>query len=870
MKKILTLFFITYSLFAQSKKTSNLKISIAIREAEKEYDGFRYLDAIPKFQYVIKIDSLNINSRAKLADCYYKLKDYKKAESTYRALFGITDTLKAEHYLKFAEILGNNKNYTESGYYYKKYSDKNVEDTRGEKYKDAYFNTSKFYKDSSAWKLIYLNINTSLSDFGAMFYKKGIAFCSNRVFGADAIKRVYTYDNSAFIDIYCIPDSAKLKPFALDKEDSLEVSKRKGKIFYNDDDTYITSNDTKTLGTYSFNYIDSAGLDAKANRLVQKFSNKINSKFHEGPFTFDPSNDTIFFTRSNYYKGRAKKTPDRTVNLKIFMASVKDSVYGNVKPININSDKYSIGHPTMSNDGKKMYFVSDMPGGFGGTDIYVCDYLGNGNFSEPKNLGLEINTTGNEMFPFIDEKNRLYFSSTGHPGLGGLDVFVANPSQENEANVRNLGYPVNTSYDDFGFIARNEGRYGFLSSNRKRGSTDDDIYMFRFNPAGINGKVLDKRTEMPLDSAVTTLYEVSEGGLSVVDSVRSGKNGLFKFNNIQACKSYKLISRKNGFTIDTKDIKTDCKENKEIELVQKIEQPVMDVLVYYPNKNNEGAKDASLKLYDITEGTERLIFDVLTDSSGKWNSKLPICKKYKLVAFKEGYPEQIKNFETNCNTAEDISLKIPLANNPCVVIYSKEKASKTIIPEAKIEFIDKEFNKIFEANTDKNGELAAFKCPTEKIRIIGSKQGFFTTHLDYTPNPKKKSDTLFFTMPELKLGMTIALEGILFDLNKFNIRPDAAKIFDEVVQVMKDNPTLEIELSSHTDSRGSDSYNFKLSDSRAKSSATYIVSQGIDEKRIVGQGYGETKLLNKCGNNVKCDEKKHQINRRTEVRITKY
>jgi outer membrane protein OmpA-like peptidoglycan-associated protein len=197
----------------------------------------------------------------------------------------------------------------------------------------------------------------------------------------------------------------------------------------------------------------------------------VNSALHEGPSTFTAAFDTVYFTRNS------PANRDGILRLKIFYSVRQNGVWQKEQGLPLNNDTYSIGHPALAAD-HRLYFVSDMPGGFGGTDLYYSEFIG-GKWSVPFNLGPAINTPGNEMFPFADQEGNLYFASNTHPGLGGLDIFFSKKEHQRFAAPRNLGYPINTSSDDFGLIIRNNE--GFFSSNRGINSKDDNIYSLSVN-----------------------------------------------------------------------------------------------------------------------------------------------------------------------------------------------------------------------------------------------------------------------------------------------------------------------------------------------------------------------------------------------------
>ncbi|HRN42062.1 MAG TPA: OmpA family protein, partial [Vicingus sp.] len=421
----------------------------------------------------------------------------------------------------------------------------------------------------------------------------------------------------------------------------------------------------------------------------QLLKGDVNGRFHEGPACFSNDGNTVYFTRSNYFKRKMKVNENKENNLKIFKATLKDGKWKNLEEFPFNSDDYSIGHPTLSADEKTLYFVSDMPGGFGGTDIYKSVWDGS-NWSKPENLGAIVNTKGNEMFPYIHTDDALYFSSNAHNSMGGLDVFITYFNGEVWAKPENLNYPLNSSKDDFGFnLSKKNANVGFVSSSR----TDaDKMYAFDKKPPKFNlyGKARLKGTQ----------------------------------------------TRVKGVTVQV----TNAKTGKVISMV--------------------------------------------SDAKGNFELKLEPEADYDLYCTKEG-----------CFTR------------------------------------------------------------TDKISTVGLKysQDFYAD----------------FEVEPIVLDKPIVLENIYYDFDKWNIRPDAVLELDKLVKILVDNPNIEIELSSHTDSRGNDRYNDILSEKRAMAAVQYIIANGIDQKRLTYKGYGEKKLVNHCANDVVCTREEHQQNRRTEFKVTK-
>ena len=480
-------------------------------------------------------------------------------------------------------------------------------------------------------------------------------------------------------------------------------------MFYNDDQlVFASAMDSSFFSTRRYKWNNQPYLDlyvAKVNKESQevkdaiKFSKKINTKYHEASVAFSPDNTTMYFTRNNYGK-KLKRDKNGVNNLKIYRSRKVDGNWTEATELPFNSDDFSTGHPALSPDGKKLYFVSDRPGSLGETDLFVVDVYEDGNFSEPRNLGPEINTERKEMFPFITDK-KLYFSSNGHIGLGGLDIYeVAYSEEEGFEQVKNMGKPINGKKDDFSYIVDEATQRGFFASNRRGGKGDDDIYSFsklmpeELNLNAIEGVITDLVTGEVMPEALVTLLDE---------------------NNI------------------------------------KLKEVVSD-------------KDGSFVFEDLDSNT-----------------------KYTVKTNKEGYSEVVMNVPTKEN--EVINVEVTL---------------------------------------DRLEELVVMEEGIKKIK----------------------------------------LDMIYFDFDKYNIRKDAGEELDRLVAVMKENPTMVIKIESHTDSRGKAVYNKYLSDRRAKSTRDYIISKGIDPKRIESAiGYGEERLLNGCDGSIRCTSAQHQLNRRSEFII---
>jgi outer membrane protein OmpA-like peptidoglycan-associated protein len=276
----------------------------------------------------------------------------------------------------------------------------------------------------------------------------------------------------------------------------------------------------------------------------------VNGRLHEGPATFTADGSTVYFTRSNYFKRKMVVNDAQENNLKIFKATLTDGKWKNLEEFPYNSDDYSVGHPTLSEDGKKLFFVSDMPGGFGGADLYVSEWDGT-SWGKPMNLGSAINTHGNEVFPYFHTDGALYFSSDAHNTMGGLDVFITYSDGKRWATPENLNYPLNSTKDDFGFSLSKDNKSGFISSSR---ASSDKLYAFDKLPPTFNlyGISHEKGSEKRIEGVTVEITNATTGEIS---TITSDVNGKFKFP-LKPESDYHLLCTKMGCFTKTDEIST--------------------------------------------------------------------------------------------------------------------------------------------------------------------------------------------------------------------------------------------------------------------------------------------------------------------------
>ena len=579
-------------------------------------------------------------------------------------------------------------------------------------------------------------------------------------------------------------------------------------------------------------------------------TSKINSNGHNGPIAVDRTTETIYFTR---IENKKKKEVNKA---KLYSFSKN----GEVTPFQYNNDDYSVAHPAISPDGKYLFFVSDMPGGLGGKDIYVCEKNGTG-WSEPVNLGASINTLRDEMFPFAKSGNLIYFSSNGHGGFGGLDIFSASKMNGKWQYITNLKMPLNSTYDDFGVCFTDENN-GYFSSNRPTSEKGDNLYSFSLEAHFLSGTLFSKLNGQKL--AGVKLYLLNKMGI-IMDSIYTDDTGYFIFSNINPM-DVSLVK------IDAKDVVLKGRlignfarlpEMRVVLNTLSVQDTLgIDAQGYFDYGLLKSMKD-SLWLKDAVdiEGKLYYMFKELT----------PIGNTLVMLLNSDG----------------EIIAKI----------YSEKDGSfvfKKLPPSASYTIMLDEKDPNFNPNLRYviNGAILSHlkKLPMEETRLylgniadtrlmedITTKYGRFNfeylpaDHFDFkllNEVDKIKAEDVWKNLSYDEERDTLIIQNIYYDYNSADILPEAKLILNNLVEFMKKNSKSLISISAHTDSRGSAESNIILSQKRAENVVSYITKFGIANNRISGIGYGEEKPLNKCIDGVKCSESEHQINRRTEFNLS--
>lgn len=613
--------------------------------ADKKYDNYAYIDAIKTYERVAEKGYKSVDMFQKLGNAYYFNSDYQNAAKWYTELFAMNTELTPEYYYRYSHSLKSVGDFKKSEEMLEIFNQKSGNDSRGKLSKSDYL--AEIRANSGRYNVEDAGINSKYSDYGSTIYLDKVVFSSSRDTGSLA-QRKHKWTNQYFTNLY-----------------------------------------TADLGE---------GMTLGA---VKKFDKAINTRFHESTPAFAKDGKTMFFTRNNYIDGEKGKSESKVTLVKIYQASLENGKWDNVKEVPFNSNNYSTAHPALSLDEKTLYFSSDMPGTLGQSDLYKVKINEDGSFGSPENLGNTINTEGRETFPSITDENEIYFASDGHPGLGGLDIFVSKINSDGTfGRVQNIGEKANSNKDDFAYLIDTKTRRGFFTSNRDGGQGYDDVYKF----------------------------------------------------------------------LETK----------------------------------------------------------------------------RLLCEQELYGE-ITDLET-----------------------------KALLPDTKVSLFDSKFNLVTVTNSDEKGNYS-FTVECGKIYNVRAEKVEYTTKEQKVTIDDKRGKTHFPIDLEKAtckvaigddLGKCFGIKMIYFDLDKYDIRREAAFDLEKILDVLSQNPTMKLDIRSHTDSRQTFKYNEILSEKRANATIKWLVKNGVDPSRLTGRGYGETQLVNQCADGVKCSEDEHQLNRRSEFIIT--
>ncbi|MBP6759147.1 MAG: OmpA family protein [Flavobacterium sp.] len=441
-----------------------------VAAADKKYDRYAYVDAIATYERVAEKGYKDEKMFQKLGNAYYFNAELEKAAKWYGELFAMNQEQEPEYYYRYSQCLKSVGEYAKADDMLEQFNKKSGNDKRAKLFAKHKNYLEEIKANSGRFNIEDAGINSEFSDYGTAFSGNKLVFASARDTG-NVSKRVFKWTNQSFTNLY-----------------ASEVNSR-------------------------------GNLEAP-----KPFGNRMNSKFHESTPVFTKDGKTVYFTRNNFLDGKKGKDNKKITLLKLYKATLENDSWGNVTELPFNSDQYSVAHPMLSPDDKTLYFASDMPGTFGQSDLFKVAINDIGSFGKPENLGATINTEGRETFPYVSDENELYFASDGHPGLGGLDVFVSKVEQDGSfKEVQNVGAPLNGPQDDFAFLIDSKTRNGFFTSNRTGGKGYDDIYKFTETrklvcKQELAGIITDSETGIVLPNVKASLFnekfELLKGNVS--------------------------------------------------------------------------------------------------------------------------------------------------------------------------------------------------------------------------------------------------------------------------------------------------------------------------------------------------------------------
>ena len=605
------------------------------KKADKYFERFAYVDAIETYEKLIQKGKANAYVYKQLAIANMKTSNFEASEQLFKRYLRSNRNPEAIDYFNYAQTLLINEEYDDFKKAMLDFADKAPLDQRAK----AFLENPDYLMDlqtmTPRFELNKLSLNSDFSDFGAYEFDGKLYFVSAR----NESRKTYGWDNEPSLDIFMAENVA---------------------------------------GTFK-NPIEITG--------------DINTKYHEGSVAIAEDRSTLYFTRNDFLDEKYRKDDDGVNHLKIYKATRVNGMFQDIQDLPFNDLSFSNSNPALSPDGSQLYFSSDRAGGYGSSDLYVVDINADGTYGSPQNLGPTLNTEGRENFPFIDEEGMLYFSSDGHLGLGGLDVFYSKVDSGDFTPPQNLGFPLNSNADDFAFTYNGNVELGFVSSNRtstKKQKRTDNIYQAKLvsplEQTSVLVEVVDARTEVHIQYAQ---------------------------------------------------------------------------IIFYDTLQDEYSRSK-------------------TAASGNSNNFLPTGKKFDLQVNAEGYESQSNSFEV-----PQLQMLMRVALVP-----------EMISAEAEI----------------------------------------------------------------------LILQGrIFFDYNKADIKPEAAFELDKLIEIIKENKDINVQVVSHTDERGSEAYNIKLSQDRAKSTVDYLTKNGVDPERLSFEGKGESLLINDCTSG--CSDEEHEENRRSEFKI---
>ena len=535
------------------------------------------------------------------------------------------------------------------------------------------------------------------------------------------------------------------------------------------------------------------------------FSTHLNrAEFHEAIASFNGEQTQVFFTRTRQVSERYRingKNPLEITSGRL----LPQGNWSELTPLPMSSDEYSVAHPSVSRNGKRLFFSSNMPGGFGGTDLYLTVYE-DGQWGPVVNLGAGINTSGNEVFPHIGYDGRLYFSSDGYLGIGGQDIYWTIEDEDGLwQRPQNLGAPINSNSDDFAIIFNTDGRSGMFTSNRDGGYGGDDIYAFQLKGQAVILDVISKQTGNTIPNA--TIVNVS-----LADTLQADENGRLLIY-VDTCNTFEGLV--DGYDIGAIEV-CDNKEQSEDTLFIAL---TLDLKIDYQFTgrifDQESGKAIENALIESNPSSTCLSPQpAYSGADGAFNVALKAVCCYTFTISKEGY--------------QHFQLTSPICTDEGPALEIRDIALEPILGETALE--------------EKPAHDASYKALEEEI--IGFEKS----------QDKETKEELY-------------LLNVYYEVGRSSVNSESVSELIRLLELLREKDSISIEIRSHTDSNGGDESNLRLSQRRADAIVRFLVKSGIDRNRLIAKGFGESRPVNGCTDGIPCTEAEYQENRRTEFKV---
>jgi outer membrane protein OmpA-like peptidoglycan-associated protein len=815
-------------------------------KGDKAFNNFNFEEALYFYNVAYDAAPTDADVTRRIANTYRRMGQIAMSAEWYSKTIQ-QDASIPEDMLYYAEALKNLGEYDEAVHWYDMYNQLRPGDSRALSHLKDRFYYKDLFADTARYKMKKLAINNSNPVIGMTLFEDEQVLIS-----AVNLEKNKNIEESPFLDVY----QCKL----------------------NDSHEFVQP------------------------KMLDK---KVNSKYHDGPVFYSFAERKLYITRTNIKNGKPVRDKNGNVNLKLYAASFENGNWSSAQELKMNDDNFSTGHASISPDGQTMYFVSTKVDGFGGSDIYQCFKTTNG-WSDPINLGPNINTAGNEMFPFIDQNGMLYFSSDGHAGLGGLDIFRSERKNEIWTSAINMGAPVNSVMDDFALVYDSENDDGYFCSNRG-GKGDDDLYSYKH----VN---IERMTITGLIHAAQP--EISLAGERIrIKNTNSGESSYQSLDEFERFEFTAGAGEKVEITFVNAEFFDPNKAVVEYAVPNVIQDPFVNIgerkvnLIKIPMHNgrlsamhNQTLAEAktirqelSTSVQEYSESEMEAQRKSMSTLEGSINEYSHDFSDQSSLAFKEGnftneqYALKIKqadlHFESG-NYAEAKSHYIsasaiePKASYPKDKINQIEKilelerqreivqSTESHIANGDTYFEKKQFDQAMNAyqeagklQPDNKNIIAKINLTSKAIANLKEEALMTKSEIADKRNTEFEMAEPFIDLQAMEIG------DVVFDFNKALIRKEDMPRLDQVVALMKQYPDTKLMIRAHCDSRGSLAYNQSLSMSRAMAVQGYLMQKGIRRERMTAQWFGEQRPLNGCIDNVPCEEDQHEINRRAEFKL---